>query len=346
VTGSRRGALVDLVAASMAGRGESRVEAAVFGTDDPAAIARSADDLCRTHLGARVADARFYCASVGCVTGLRLTDGRDVVLKVHQPRWTTSFLAAVQSVQASLAASGFPCPRPLPPPRPLGRANAVVEEHLPDPGPTPPAPGLLAASAAGLARMVGRCETLDGRGLRPHPMDSAVGRLYPEPHSPLFDFGATAAGAEWIDELADAARRQRDLRAFAPTIAHCDWSLRNVRLDEEGVLAAYDWDSLALVPETTAVGQAAVTWSAFGVTGEEAPSVDDVASYVGRYERARGRRFTGHERAAVGAAGVYALASTARCEHAIDPGGRRYRRARPRLAADGDRLLALADVLR
>ena len=91
----------------MAGRGESRVEAAVFGTDDPAAIARSADDLCRTHLGSRVADARFYCASVGCVTGLRLTDRRDVVLKVHQPRWTSSFLAAVRSVQASLATTDY-----------------------------------------------------------------------------------------------------------------------------------------------------------------------------------------------------------------------------------------------
>ena len=34
--------------------------------------------------------------------------------------------------------------------------------------------------------------------------------LYPEPHSPIFDFVATAAGSVWIDEYARAALAVRD----------------------------------------------------------------------------------------------------------------------------------------
>jgi hypothetical protein len=201
---------------------------------------------------------------------------------------------------------------------------------------------MIAVSAAGLAEQVRRCEPLDLPGLRDHPLNAPPSSLYPEPHSPVFDFVATAAGAEWIDELAVRAKRMREGDVGALVVAHCDWSARNVRLSSDRVLAVYDWDSLALVPESTAVGQAAVTWRSTGEPGEEAPSVAEIVRFVRCYESARGRELTRAEWTAIGGAAVWVLAYASRCEHAIDPGARLHRRARPRLRADGEALLALA----
>ena len=112
------------------------------------------------------------------------------------------------------------------------------------------------------------------------------------------------------------------------------------------VLAVYDWDSLALVPETSAVGQAAATWSAFGEVVEPiAPSAQQIAEFVRHYETSRGRTFTIEQRRAVGGAALWVLAYTARCEHAIDDGSGGHRRARPRLEADGRLLLDLPSLL-
>lgn len=341
--------LADCVAATIERWGVSIVERAVFGTDDPATIAAAVDDWCAVHLGAPVAEGMCFETSVGCVAGVRLADGREVAVKVHQQRWTTSFLSAVAHVQRHLAIHGVPCPLPLAGPAPLGDALAVAETFLPDPGQAPIEPAMLGVSAAGLAQLVARCRDLDGAGLAGHPLDSAGGALYPEPHSPLFDFDATGPGAGWIDELAVAAKsaRDRDSEDARPTIAHTDWSARNVRLGHDRVLAVYDWDSLALVAETTAVGNAAATWSAFGVDDDPvAPPAAEVAAHVSAYERARDEPFTADERARIGAAALWCLAYTARCEHAIDPTGERgAMRARPRLQDEGATLLSLADLM-
>ncbi|HET6794613.1 MAG TPA: phosphotransferase [Acidimicrobiales bacterium] len=325
--------------------GGPRLEPMVFGTDDPGLMVARLDGLCRSLLGSGVADGLFHTASVGCVTGLRLEDGRSVVVKAYQARWRPPFLAAVAGVQAHLAEAGFPCPRPLGGPASVGGGWATVETYLPDPGQPPIEPAMSEASAAGLARVVELCRSVRAAGLSPHPMDSPDHGIYPEPHNPIFDFEATAAGAGWIDDLAVAAKRLRDGREEAKVVAHTDWSARNVRLRVEGVAAAYDWDSLALVTEPTAVGQAAATWSGRGEGDEPmAPSAEEVAAYVAAYEAGRGRSFTVEERRAAGAAALWALAYTARCEHALAalvPDGAGPQRAIGRLRLEGDRLLTL-----
>ena len=245
---------------------------------------------CEHDLGSPAADGLFYGASVGCVAGVRLADGIRVVIKAYQPRWTVPFLVAVHDSQRHLADSGFPCPRPVLGPRRLLGALALVEECVSDPGSAPMTPEMLAVSATGLAKQIGLCRGLDGAALRDHPLNASASTLYPEPHSPVFDFAATASGAEWIDELATRAKVLRDSDPGEPVIAHTDWSARNVRMSTERVLVAYDWDSLALVPESTAVGQAAATWSATAEAGEEAPSVAEIVEYVGRYEQGAGSR--------------------------------------------------------
>jgi hypothetical protein len=157
-------------------------------------------------------------------------------------------------------------------------------------------------------------------------------QLYPAPHSPLFDFTATAAGAGWIDEIATAARER--MTDDVAVIAHGDWSARNVRLGPGGLVCAYDWESLQQQPETTAVGVAAATWRSAGGPGEPlAPPAAEIRRNVEQYERARGHPFTTSQRHSAHAAAVYGLAYPARCEHALTP-GTTTGRASGRLAAD------------
>ncbi len=94
--------------------------------------------------------------------------------------------------------------------------------------------------------------------LDPHPLRAPVRRLYPQPHNPLFDFSLRAQDARWIEELAEAARAARP-GPFGAGGGHTDWTARNVRLDENGLVLAYDWDFLSLGRESVAAAQAAAT---------------------------------------------------------------------------------------
>lgn len=311
----------------------------MFGTEDPEAIGELVQDWCRRVLGAGIALPLFYVASVGSVIGAELEDGRRVVVKVHQRRWSHDFLAAVSRVQLRLAGSGFPCPRPILGPEELGPARATVEELVPDPG------GRLfsgdeemAISATGLADQVRLCRDLSEPVLGDeHPMRTAGSGLYPEPHSPIFDFSLRADEAGWIDELAREARAVLATDRLPRTVVHTDWSARNVRIHEGRLWSVYDWDSVSRVSEAGAVGQAAATWRSTGDADNPiAPGPGEVASYLGAYEAAAGRRFPGDERRIVTASALWVLAYTARCEHALEAvTGRRVERARARLEQDG-----------
>jgi Ser/Thr protein kinase RdoA (MazF antagonist) len=328
----------------------SAVEEKIFGTGDPDWIGEIVGRFCLDQLGSKPAQGLFYRSSVGCVFGMRLATGIDVVVKVYQERWTTSFLTAIQSVQRHLGRRGFPCPTPLFSARPLmpGRPNLVTAETwLSDPGMTVPTGSRArSVSAAGLARQIDWCRDItELSALKDHPLRPPVGQLYPEPHSPLFDFDATADSAEWIDEFTTQAARQREYDDGPPVAAHTDWSARNVRLGDEAVLAVYDWDSMALVRESTAVGQAAATWSVTSEPGgSDFPSVFEVAAFLRDYETAADRPLTDAQWQAAGAAATGVLAYTARCEHALAMTGRArqdQRGARDRLTHDGETLLDL-----
>ncbi len=336
-----------------AARALSSIASLIFGTEDFDAARARLSVWAGEHLGAEIAAVEQWHLSVGAVAIVTLTDGRQAALKAFQPRWTSHFLAAVVAVQRHLADHGIPCAKPIAGPAVLRSSGGVVcaEEVLRDPGQPPHRLGEaeLVASAEGLARLVDAAAELlpdQVAALRDHPLRTSVTALYPEPHNPLFDFEATAAGAEWIDDLARGALAARAGDATQPVVAHTDWSARNVRVWPDGVRAIYDADSLALVPESTAVGIAAATWSAFGEAGEEiAPSPGEAAQWVTAYEQA-GRSLSPVQRHAAGGSVLYSLTYTARCEHALEvghPDAGRPRRARDRLDRDGDRYLERFD---
>jgi hypothetical protein len=203
-------------------------------------------------------------------------------------------------------------------------------------------------SAAGLAEQIRLGRSLNGQAvaaLACHPLRAAARTLYPEPHSPLFDFEATAEGAGWIDDLAQRASSVRDTDPTPPVVAHTDWSARNVRLDDTRLLAVYDWDSLALVSEATAVGQAAATWCVTSEPGGSTfPTLQEMVAYVEAYDDASGSSLSPAQWRAAGGAATWVLAYAARCEHSLSVVGRArpdQHGARDRLADAGRALLEL-----
>jgi hypothetical protein len=325
--------LRDAVHRSFAPPWHAATERAVFGTLDADGIVDAIGAACRRSFGVPLVDAFLYEVSAGIVIGCHLDDGRDVVLKAYQQRWPPEFLAAVKRVQGALPAAGFPCPEPLAAELRIGAARVLAESVLLDPGTSPATPETRRVLAAGLAELVARARVHHEPALAMHPLRRPFAGAFPEPHSPIFDFESTRAGAEWLEDLALRARSIVDADASPPTIAHTDWSRRNVRAGATRLRAVYDWDSLALVRESEAVAIAATTWCKSGAADDPTPSVDDLEAYVAEYEAARGATLTPAQRRAVRAAAVATMAYTARCEHAIDPDEQQWTTTRPRLRA-------------
>ncbi len=295
---------------------DGRLELDLFGTDDPAAVAAEIDGFCQVHLGG-AAGGIFYEAGVGLVAGLHLADGRDVVIKVH--RWNASAerLAATQQVQRHLADHGLPVPRPLVGPTALGRGLATVEEHLAGDRVDGRTPEIRTTMAAGLHRFIEAAATIRadvGRALILRPVGAP---LWPEPHSVRFDFEATAAGAEWIDDLGEAARRRLQDLPGEDRIGHFDWRVQNLAFRNGEIMAVYDSDSIAMAPEPVIVGSAAggfcIDWEAD--VDDPPPTVDEMLAFVADYESARGRPFDAGERDTLDAANLAMVAYGARCQH-------------------------------
>ncbi|MGW3965464.1 hypothetical protein ACWED2_36990 [Amycolatopsis sp. NPDC005003] len=83
---------------------------------------------CTDHLGAAPAEVVFERRSLSEVTGLRLADGRAVVVKARPDEGRAE---ACVTAQARLAERGFPCPRPLTPVIAVGTLAVHAEEFRP-----------------------------------------------------------------------------------------------------------------------------------------------------------------------------------------------------------------------
>lgn len=319
----------NVIAACLAEFETPFVEIAIFGTADPTQIATYVDAFCLNEIGSAIAEYLFYESSQGAVFGLHLADGRRIVVKAQQPARSLDSLAAVYRVQSHLASHGFPCPEPIIGPKPFARGYAIVEE-LVDDGVYVNAhePVIRRKMAETLYWLVDLTRDLRNLpGLRPGMLTNFLShRLWPTPHSKIFDFEATAKGSEWIDSIASKARQALLLNsAGEAVIGHTDWSVKHFRFINEEVRIIYDWDSLALEKEPVMVGNAArgftMTWH---LNVPLAPTPDELWAFVDEYEAVRGTAFTIAERFTIAAAAAYAIAYTARCENCLDLGATSY----------------------
>jgi hypothetical protein len=185
-------------------------------------------------------------------------------------------------------------------------------------------PGVTEAMARGLARL-----GAEGRDLRSTPNlpeYTLPAALWPKPHNILFDFEATAEGADWIDAIA-----RRDLATLrsgssAKVLGHLDWSANNMRVQGKSLAVVYDWDAIFVTDEAYVVGSAAATFpTTWELPVPAIPTIEQSVVFIAAYEDARGRPFGAEEHERVRAAASYSQCYRARCDYALDAKGARDR---------------------
>jgi Phosphotransferase enzyme family len=271
-----------------------------------------------------VADVLFASVSVGVVVGVALADGRRVVTKVQRNTVPTASILAGQEGQRLAISAGLPAPNPSVGVFVVANGQATVEElvdhgvHL-DVRPTQ----VRAAFARDLARLVAALASMhDHPGLARPELEPRVreGSPFPPPHSPLFDFAASAEGATWIDDAGWAALEIIRDRVGPTVVMHSDWRTENVRMDADGscVSAIYDWDSLRCGEEAVLIGSVARAFSTnWRLDNPMIPTRADLFGFIADYEVARGAAFDPDQMKRCRAGVIHALAYSARCEHAL-----------------------------
>jgi hypothetical protein len=305
------------------------VELDAFGTADAGRIVATIDAFAREQLGAGVTGYLFYSASIGSTHGIELEDGRRVVIKVRPPAESNPYLPLdrgslekVVVAQRYLADAGYPCPTPLLGPVVLARGLATVESWL--------APGEIrdghdvrvrSLLAAGLHEHAAILEPLVASATTAH-FDVPRDRLFPQPHSKLFRPCDADQDIGWVRDLARRARQIAEAVPSRPRLGHCDWRVEHVRFQGDRIVATYDWDSLALVPEIRMVGVDAhghtADWSQDAV--RRVPTYDGILGFIADYERARETPFTAAEHRGARAWAAYWIAYGAWIS--IQPGDR------------------------
>lgn len=266
------------------------------------------------HLGSPPAGEIFRSGYLSAVIGLRLADGREIVVKVRpaSPR-----VAACVEVQRRVFQAGYPCPQPLTGAAPLGDDLATAESYVPGGAMLPGADHVAQAFAEAFAWLIRLApRPAEVPGLDPAPpwaaWNHAGDGLWPSSEDPDVNLNQVA-GPEWIDE---AGRRARDrLRASRSeaVIGHCDWLAGNLRWSVDELLVVHDWDSMTADSEAVLAGFAAALYPAVGA--DEPATVEDTERFLTAYCHARGREFSAGELERSWAAGVWTRAYDAKCQH-------------------------------
>jgi len=174
------------------------------------AMRDSLGEWCERRLGSALAEVLFQTGNLSAVTGVRLADSREVVVKVRRcaPRLHAAYL-----VQRHVWRCGYPAPEPLVPPVPLGAAHCATAEQLAGGG------DIGGGGRAGAERSAQALAWL----LRITPAIADVGDLSPAPPWVAWDHAgpgvwpapdgrpeglSTVAGPGWLDEAGLRARER------------------------------------------------------------------------------------------------------------------------------------------
>ena len=264
------------------------------------------DAWCGRWLGARVDETLFTAGHLSRVLGLRLTDGREVVVKV---RPASDRLVACADIQLALWRDGFPCPRPLVGPVPLGDGAASAEVLVPGGELLGVTDGAVECYARLLARLVRPAPEPAGR-LAPDPpwvaWDHGHDGVWPPPDDRDADLNAHPETA-WLDDIGRQVRRRlHRFRGARAVVGHGDWEAHNLRWNGRTPWVVHDWDSLICAPEAVVVGLAASVWPCGALP--RAASVDESRAFIEAYQSASGRRWSTDETEASWAAGLWVYA--------------------------------------
>jgi hypothetical protein len=283
-------------------------------TDVAAVDADHLAQWCAEHLGSPPAEELFRSGHLSAVIGLRLGDGRRVVVKI---RPSSPRITACVAVQRHMFAVGYPCPRPLTDPAPFGDDLATAEAYVPG-GATFPTSDPVVAAADAFAWLIRLAPPAAEVGpLEPPPSwahwDQAGDTLWPSPEDEDVDLNVVRSEG-WIDEAGRRARDRLRVGGSEPVIGHCDWLADNLDWSRDRLLVVHDWDSMISESEDILVGLAAALYSA---RTDELASVEETEKFLTAYCRARGRHFSPDERERAWAAGVWTRANDAKFQDAM-----------------------------
>ncbi|TDD49102.1 hypothetical protein E1263_32415 [Kribbella antibiotica] len=214
---------------------------------------------CTQKLGAQPVEVLLEASAVSEVWGLRLDDGREVVVK-RRPD-ASRRAATCLAVHQAVVEAGLPCARPLTDISIVNGLAVRAEEWRPG---GEVAPGNDPRTAERSARLYAAAMRVTaGLQLTPplpnpewvHWDHNGPGEW---PPNPLHD---TRPGANELppDLVAIAIRtRQRLLNTnLRNVLGHADWEAQNLRWNGETPYLIHDWDSVAWLPEAALIGAAA-----------------------------------------------------------------------------------------
>ncbi len=284
---------------------------------------------CQDHLGGEPADVLFQLHQMSMVFGLRLADGRHVVVKA---RAGDGRAVSCVAAQARLAERGFPCARPLTPVIGVGSLSVHAEQFRPGGDVLPgDSPDVAVRYAEVYARLM--AELADVRVAPPLPnprwarWDHKDSGLWPAIGF-LDELDQSAVPAYAVD-TADRVRKRMLATDLPCVLGHADFEAQNLRWHDSHLWAVHDWDSLAWQPEAALVGTAS---GVFPKTGPATlPPIESSEAFLVAYQDTRGRRFTAEEQEIAWAASLWTAAHDVRWEA--------LRRKRP---VSGDALRAQA----
>lgn len=266
---------------------------------------------CVRWLGAQPTRVLFEVAHLSIVTGLRLVDGREIVVKARPH--TDRILACVH-VQRHLWAAGFPCPEPLTGPHPLGTLTATAEAFVPggnrlEPGTD--SPRLFAEALAALVRLAPSLASLST--LAPPPAwvfwDHDQPGIWPLPDDRDDDLNRYPEPA-WLEAVGRRVRRRLLQCRQPPVVGHADWEEPNLRWIDRRLHVVHDWDSVVSCPEAALAGVAAAVCPAFG--GPGTATLEESEAFLLAYEQVRGRPWSVDDWQVCWAAGLWIRAYNAK----------------------------------
>ncbi|RKN39563.1 phosphotransferase enzyme family protein [Streptomyces hoynatensis] len=267
---------------------------------------------CVRHLGHAPVGVLFGARSMSAVFGLRLADGREVVVKAREDDGRA---ASCVAAQLRLAERGFPCARPLTPAVGAGGLAVHAEEFRPGGEPLPgDSPDVAERYAAVFARLMAELAGVTVPPPLPNPRWSRWDHAGPGPWPALafLDERDQSAVPAYVVDTARRARGRLWSADLPPVLGHADFEAQNLRWRGGEVWTVHDWDSLAWQPEAALAGAASGTFAS--ATPPTLAPVESSAAFLEAYQELRGRRFTPEEREIAWAASLWPAAHNARWE--------------------------------
>ncbi len=280
------------------------------------------DRWCERYLHSRVRSLIFGAGEMSEVVGVRLDDGRPVVVKSRPSEGGRA--AGCVDIQRRLAVAGVPCAVPLTDAITRDFVTVHAEEWRPG-GAVRDDNGSRHSvqSARVLAEVMVITKTLPGPvpNLLPNPLWVQWDNHEPGgwPRHDVIAARQTQTRVvlpEWLERVRLRVRARIGRAQLPLVVGHADWEAQNLTWEGETIHTVHDWDSLAVSSESALVGAASGCFASTNV-----PTLAPLASsaaFIEAYEEAVGRRFTAEEREVAWAASLFPAAWNARGEILFD----------------------------